>query len=101
MGEVSVYGNRALQGGNVSIDEESEEHSRYKCQFCPHGFGVYSAYIIHVQSRHPEWNKNKQEKNNSERIDLQVAIRIQQESEDSDTVAILDENDENERTLVE
>ena len=92
--------NNVVQDGNVSI-EESESEDRYKCKFCTHGFQVYTAYKIHVDSRHPGWKKVLEKKNERERTDLLVAISMQQESEDSETVAILDKNDENERSLVE
>ena len=78
-----------------------EEQERYKCQFCTHGFDVYNAYLIHVGSKHPRWKERQDEQIAQERRDLEVAIAMQQESEDSETVPVLDERDENERMLVE
>ena len=101
------------RSGNVDITGRSgdddlggggnggEEQERYKCQFCTHGFDVYNAYLIHVGSKHPRWKERQDEQIAQERRDLEVAIAMQQESEDSETVPVLDERDENERMLVE
>ena len=57
--------------------------------------------MIHVESHHPRWRALQEERIQQERLDLEVAIRMQGESEDSESVPILDERDEIERTLVE
>ena len=89
------------EGGNVEGANVVEEESRYKCKFCTHGFDAYNAYIIHVESRHPGWRDSDTERNLQERIDLQLAAAIEGESEDSETVPVLDDKDMDERGLVE
>ena len=89
------------KGGNVEGANVVEEESRYKCKFCTHGFDAYNAYIIHIESRHPGWQDSDTERNLQERIDLQLAAAIEGESEDSETVPVLDDKDMDERGLVE
>ena len=81
--------------------EEVQEDLPYKCKFCSHSFEVYGAYIIHVKSRHPGWQDSDADRYRQERLDSQLAAMIQEQDEQSDTVQVLDENDEVERQLVE
>ncbi|MCG8625286.1 MAG: hypothetical protein MJE68_25215, partial [Proteobacteria bacterium] len=90
-----------VMGGGDGDEESERQEERYKCKFCTHGFDVYDAYLIHVESRHPRWKEKQDEQMAQERREMEVAIAMQQESEDSETVPILDERDESERTLLE
>ena len=81
--------------------EEVDEDLPYKCKFCSHSLEVYNAYIIHVKSRHPGWQDSDADRYRQERLDSQLAAMIQEQEEQSDTVQVLDENDEVERQLVE
>ena len=83
-----------------STEDDNEEDSPYKCKFCPHSFHIYDAYIIHVESRHAGWQDSDADRYRQERLDLQLAARLQEEEEQSDTVQVLDEKDEEERQLV-
>ena len=81
--------------------EEVQEDLPYKCKFCTHSFEVYDTYIIHVESRHPGWQDSDADKYRQQRLDSQLAAMMQEQEEQSDTVQVLDENDEVERQLVE
>ena len=81
--------------------EDVAEDLPYKCKFCTHCFEVYNAYIIHVESRHPGWQDSDADRYRQERFDSQLAAMIQEQEEQSDSVQVLDENDEIERQLVE
>ena len=87
------------------VDEDDydkvEEDFPYKCKFCTHSFEVNNADIIHVKSRHPGWQDSDADRFMQERLDLQLAAMMQEKEEQSDTVQVLDENDEVERHLVE
>ena len=81
--------------------EDVAEDLPYKCIFCTHCFEVYDAHIIHVESRHPGWQDSDADRYRQERFDSQLAAMIQEQAEQSDSVQVLDENDEIERQLVE
>ena len=80
--------------------EDDNEDCPYQCKFCPHSFHIYDAYIIHVESRHPGWQDSDADRYRQERLDSQIAARLQEEAEQSDTVQVLDEKDEEERQLI-
>ena len=88
-----------IEDGN-SEENENGEDCPYKCKFCPHSFHVYDAYIIHVESRHAGWQDSDGDRYRQERLDSQLTARLQEEEEQSDTVKVLDEKDEEERQLV-
>ena len=90
----------AQDGTNRKV-AEVEEELPYKCKFCTHSFEVYDAYIIHVESRHPGWQDSDGDRYRQERLDSQFSAMMQEQEEQSDTVQVLDENDEVERQLVE
>ena len=87
------------------VDEDDyeaiAEDLAYKYKFCTHCFEVYDAYIIHVESRHPGWQDSDADRYRQERFDSQLAAMIQEQEEQSNSVQVLDENDEIERQLVE
>ena len=89
------------EDGTNREEAEVEEELPYKCKFCTHSFEVYDTYIIHVESRHPGWQDSDGDRYRQERMDSQLAAMMQEQEEQSDTVQVLDENDEVERQLVE
>ena len=96
----SVENVESQQMEEGSTEDDNEEDCPYKCKFCPHSFHVYDAYIIHVESRHAGWQDSDADRYRQERLDSQLAARLQEEEEQSDTVQVLDEKDEEERQLV-
>ena len=97
----SVENVESQQMEEGSTEDDNKEDCPYKCKFCPHSFHVYDAYIIHVESIHVGWQDSDVDRYRQERLDSQIAARLQEEAEQSDTVQVLDEKDEEERQLIE
>ena len=89
--------NEEVSDRGVANTDSGEQECRYQCKFCVHSFDVYSAYIIHVKSKHEGWRDSQLAENIQDRLDAQA----QAESEQSDSVPVYDEIDWEERELVE
>ena len=96
---VDENGNEEVSDKGVANTDGGEQERRYQCKFCIHSFDVYSAYIIHVESKHEGWRDSQLAENIQDRLDAQA--QAQGESEQSDSLPVYDERDEGERELVE
>ena len=86
----ALGGNAQSGGGGSSFESER----RFDCRFCPSSFLMYQSYLTHVQMAHPNWEDQIQSGISPS------AVAVIGDSESDTTVAVLDDNDENERTLV-
>ena len=81
-------------------DKSLADKPQYFCKFCTADFYIYRAYMMHVENAHPEWRETIEEEfRNSQSVDYQVQMIA--ETELDSTVAVLDDNNEDECTLVE
>ena len=108
---VDILGQDSMERGGRTSDEEGEHSGRnvdtsatdkgqYLCTFCTATFFFYPAYIMHVENAHRDSLETIEEEfRNNQSIDYQVQMIVETESDS--TVAVLDDNDEDERTLVE
>ena len=85
-------GGKAQSGGGGS---SFESERRFDCRFCPGSFLMYQSYLTHVQTAHPNWEDEIQSGISPS------AVAVIGDSESDTAVAVLDDNDENERTLEE